>query len=124
MATRFSLSRSETNMAVQKNAFGPLRSCITLAVWEAVCWFLATQTKASGNEFHLGVLVKLCGKLRATRSDRAVASNLRRSQSYAMNDQHSTRDSMSLEEATISNMWEIAGIVEVLERKGGVLYYG
>jgi|SRR5262245_60446724 len=29
-----------------------------------------------------------------------------------------TRDTMSLEEATISNMWEIAAIVEVLERKG------
>ena len=28
------------------------------------------------------------------------------------------RDSMSLEEATISNMWEIASIVELLERKG------
>ena len=28
------------------------------------------------------------------------------------------RQSMSLEEATISNMWEIAAIVEVLERKG------
>ena len=28
------------------------------------------------------------------------------------------RESMSLEEATISNMWEIAAIVEVLERKG------
>ena len=28
------------------------------------------------------------------------------------------RDSMSLEEATVSNMWEIAAIVEVLERKG------
>lgn len=27
------------------------------------------------------------------------------------------RESMSLEEATVSNMWEIAGIVEVLERK-------
>jgi len=25
---------------------------------------------------------------------------------------------MSLEEATISNMWEIAAIVELLERKG------
>ena len=29
-----------------------------------------------------------------------------------------TRDSMSLEEATISNMWEIAAIVELLEQKG------
>jgi hypothetical protein len=29
-----------------------------------------------------------------------------------------TRDSMSIEEATVSNMWEIAAIVEVLERKG------
>lgn len=28
------------------------------------------------------------------------------------------RDTMSLEEATMSNMWEIAAIVEVLERKG------
>ncbi len=28
------------------------------------------------------------------------------------------RDSMSHEEATISNMWEMAAIVELLERKG------
>ena len=28
------------------------------------------------------------------------------------------RESMSLEEATISNMWEIAAIVELLEQKG------
>jgi len=28
------------------------------------------------------------------------------------------RESMSLEEATVSNMWEVAAIVEVLERKG------
>ena len=30
------------------------------------------------------------------------------------------RDTMSLEEATVSNMWEIAAIVEVLERKGTI----
>ena len=35
-----------------------------------------------------------------------------------MSDDRPTRDSMSLEEATVSNMWEIAAIVEVLERKG------
>ena len=35
-----------------------------------------------------------------------------------MSDDHPTRDSMSLEEATISNMWEIAAIVELLEQKG------
>jgi hypothetical protein len=35
-----------------------------------------------------------------------------------MSDQRPKRDSMSLEEATISNMWEIAAIVELLERKG------
>jgi hypothetical protein len=29
-----------------------------------------------------------------------------------------THDSMSFEEATISNMWEMAAIVDVLERKG------
>ena len=28
------------------------------------------------------------------------------------------RESMSIEEATISNMWEIAALVEALERKG------
>lgn len=28
------------------------------------------------------------------------------------------RETMSLEEATISNMWEIAALVEVLEKKG------
>jgi hypothetical protein len=28
------------------------------------------------------------------------------------------RATMSLEEATISNMWEIAALVELLERKG------
>ena len=35
-----------------------------------------------------------------------------------MNTDRPKRESMSLEEATISNMWEIAAIVEVLERKG------
>ena len=35
-----------------------------------------------------------------------------------MNDNRPKRESMSLEEATISNMWEIAALVEVLERKG------
>ena len=35
-----------------------------------------------------------------------------------MSDDRPTRDTMSIEEATVSNMWEIAAIVEVLERKG------
>jgi hypothetical protein len=35
-----------------------------------------------------------------------------------MNNNHSKRDTMSIEEATISNMWEIAAIVELLEQKG------
>jgi hypothetical protein len=35
-----------------------------------------------------------------------------------MSDDRPKRDSMSLEEATVSNMWEMAAIVEVLERKG------
>ena len=34
-----------------------------------------------------------------------------------MNDQRPKHESMSLDEATISNMWEIAAIVEALERK-------
>ena len=35
-----------------------------------------------------------------------------------MSNEHSTRDTMSIEEATVSNMWEIAAMVEVLGRKG------
>ena len=35
-----------------------------------------------------------------------------------MSDDRPTRDTMSLEEATIANMWEIAAIVELLEQKG------
>ena len=35
-----------------------------------------------------------------------------------MTDQPPKRETMSLEEATVSNMWEIAAIAEVLERKG------
>jgi hypothetical protein len=35
-----------------------------------------------------------------------------------MADDRPTRDSMSIEEATVSNMWEIATIVELLEQKG------
>jgi len=35
-----------------------------------------------------------------------------------MSNERPTRDSMSLEEATVSNMWKFAAIVEVLERKG------
>ena len=35
-----------------------------------------------------------------------------------MSDDRPKRDSMSIEEATISNMWEGAAIDNVLERKG------
>ncbi len=35
-----------------------------------------------------------------------------------MNDNRPTRDSMSIEETTMSNMWESAAMVEVLEEKG------
>jgi hypothetical protein len=35
-----------------------------------------------------------------------------------MSDQRPKRDSMSIEEATVSNMWEVAAIVELLEQKG------
>ena len=35
-----------------------------------------------------------------------------------MRDDRPKRESMSIEEATVSNMWEIAAIVDVLERKG------
>ncbi len=35
-----------------------------------------------------------------------------------MSENRPKRETMSMEEATISNMWEIAALVEVLERKG------
>lgn len=35
-----------------------------------------------------------------------------------MSDDRPKRESLSIEEAAVSNMWEIAAIVEVLERKG------
>jgi len=35
-----------------------------------------------------------------------------------MSNDRAKRYSMSVEEATVSNLWEIAAIVEVLERKG------
>ena len=35
-----------------------------------------------------------------------------------MSNDRPTRDTMSLEEATVSNMWKMAALVEVLERKG------
>jgi hypothetical protein len=35
-----------------------------------------------------------------------------------MSEEHPKRESMNIEEATISNMWETAALVEVLERKG------
>ena len=41
-----------------------------------------------------------------------------------MSDQRPKRETMTLEETTASNMWEMAATVEVLERKGGVLDYG
>lgn len=41
-----------------------------------------------------------------------------------MNEQCIQRESMSLEEATLSNMWEIAAIVEVLERLGRIVEMG
>jgi hypothetical protein len=41
-----------------------------------------------------------------------------------MSTDRSTRDSMSLEEATVSNMWEIAAIVEALKRLSGIIETG
>ena len=35
-----------------------------------------------------------------------------------MSDDRPKRETMSIEEAAVSNMWEIAAIVEILERKG------
>jgi len=34
-----------------------------------------------------------------------------------MSDDRPKRETMSIEEATVSNMWEIAAVVEMLERK-------
>lgn len=75
-------------------------------------------TKPSGDQLHQGVLVKVCGNLRAAVRSLLAARNLRHRHSYAMSDNRPKREAMAIEDATISNMWEIAAIVEVLERKG------
>jgi hypothetical protein len=41
-----------------------------------------------------------------------------------MSDDRPTRETMSLEEATVSTMWEVAELVEVLERLGGIIETG
>lgn len=41
-----------------------------------------------------------------------------------MADDRPKRESMSIEEATASNFWEIAAILEVLERLGGTIETG
>jgi hypothetical protein len=38
-----------------------------------------------------------------------------------MSDPHPKRETMSLEEATVCNMWKIVAIVEVLERLGRII---
>ena len=79
---------------------------------------MATSTKTTGSQSNQRVSIKPCGKWPAGSGDRTGASNLERSQAYAMTGDRPTRDTMSLEEATICNMWEIAALVEVLGRKG------
>lgn len=37
-----------------------------------------------------------------------------------MSDQRPKHETITIEEATISNMWEIGAILEVLERFGGI----
>jgi hypothetical protein len=53
-----------------------------------------------------------------------AAINHRQRHGYAMSGPRPKRDSMSLKEATISNMWEISVIVEVLERFGRITEMG
>ena len=63
----------------------------------------------------------------ASREDRAQYLCQRRQKSterIPLSDPRPKRNSMSLEEATVSNMWEIAAIVEVLERKGRIIEMG
>lgn len=71
-ATRFCLANRNTNTTAQKSSIGWLRLHGYRAIWGAVRWFLATQTSNSGNQFNQIALAKLCGDLRAARSDRAV----------------------------------------------------
>jgi hypothetical protein len=41
-----------------------------------------------------------------------------------MSNQHPKRESMSIEEATVSNMWEITAIVEMVERLARIIEMG
>src|SRR5580765_1750245 len=100
----FCRQRRKWNMTVPNSAMRGSQLRIFRAIWEMVSCLIAVQAKASGYEFHQIVLTKLCGNLHATRSDRAVTCNLRRRHGYAMSNDHPKGESMSLEEATTSNM--------------------
>ena len=41
-----------------------------------------------------------------------------------MSDQRPKRDTMSIQEAIVSNIWEIVAIVEVFERLGRIIEMG
>ncbi len=41
-----------------------------------------------------------------------------------MSNDHPKRETMSIEEATVSNMWEIAAVVDALDRYGGIIEMG
>jgi hypothetical protein len=63
-------------MTVEKSARGCLRMRGSRTIWGKVRWFNPTQPKASGYQLHHRVLMKLCGRLRAVRTDRAVLERL------------------------------------------------
>lgn len=63
------------NMTARKTAIGRLRQLVSLAIWEAARSVPAIQSKASGNQFNQALLLKPCGKLRATSSDHATRHN-------------------------------------------------
>ena len=80
------------------------------------------QTKTCGYQWHQKVLFEYCGNVREARSDRTIGMTpqaLSRTSVFGSL-LANPRDfvSMSIEEAIVSNIREIAAIVEVLERKG------
>jgi hypothetical protein len=66
---RICLATGKANSTAPKSAVGDLRSRTSLAIWEEISRFIATQMKANGNQWHQRVLEKLFGSLRAARND-------------------------------------------------------
>src|SRR5215510_9547699 len=102
----FHISRQKYkwNIPVPKSAMRGMRLCTIRAIWQMAHCLIVVQPKAGGYGYRQAVSTTICGNLHVARSDRAVACNLWQRRDYAMGNRCPTCESMSIEEAPVSNM--------------------